>query len=198
MEQQKETMSKPKVSASSQKELDKAEVKFEQFNEEVKNLSHDTIRSAPIKETESQTKLSSREISNSKEIYLKPERTLSDVAKFNERFRDEWNFQKEMVNFIAEHKEIIGDTIEMWTRPFGGVGASFWKIPTNKSVWAPRYVAEQIKRKRYVRFTTENRATGTEGGHTFYGNLVAETQIQRLDATPVSSRKSIFMGSSGF
>lgn len=198
MEQQKETMSKPKVSASAQRDLDKAEQKFDKFQEELNSVSNEVGKSLPIKETEAQTKLSSREIAKKNEIYLKPERTIPDNQKFNEKFRDEWNFQKEYVNFIAEHKEIIGDVIEAWTHPFGGVGAQFWKIPSNKPIWAPRYVAEQLKRARYVRYVTQNRTSGSEGGMEFYGGLIAETQIQRLDAHPVSNQKSIFMGSSGF
>lgn len=198
MEQQKETMSKPKVSASAQRELDKAEEKFEKFNEEMKAVSTEVKRDIPVEERESNTHLSSREIAKKNEIYLKPERTLADNQKFNEKFREEWNFQKEYVNFIAEHKEIIGDVIEMWTHPFGGVGAQFWKIPSNKPIWAPRYVAEQLKSKRYVRYVTQNRSTSNESGMEFYGGLIAETHIQRLDAHPVAAKKSIFMGSSGF
>jgi len=60
------------------------------------------------------------------------------------------NFQKEYVQFIAENKEIIGETIEIWTRPFGGMPAEFWKVPVNKPVWGPRYLAEQIKRCYYL------------------------------------------------
>lgn len=198
MEQQKETMSKPKVSASAQRELDKAEQKFEKFNEEMKAISNEVGRGLPVEERESNTRLSSREIANSKDIYLKPKRSLNDNQKFNEKFRDEWNFQKQYVNFIAEHKEIIGDVIEAWTHFCGGVPCEFWEVPTNKPVWGPRYLAEQIKSKRYVRYVTQNHTTSAEGGMQFYGGLVGETQIQRLDAHPVSDRKSIFMGSSGF
>lgn len=198
MEQQKETMSKPKVSASAQRELDKAEKKFDDYQEQIKSISSEVGRDLPVRENESNTRLSSKEIAKKNEIYLKPERHLSDNQKFNEKFREEWNFQKEYVNFIAEHKEIIGDVIEMWTHPFGGVGAQFWKIPTNKPIWAPRYVAEQLKSKRYVRYVTQNHTTTSEGNMQFYGGLVAETQIQRLDANPVSTSKSVFMGSSGF
>lgn len=197
-EVQKPTHSRPKVSASAQAQLDQAEKKFDKYQEELKSMSHDGVRSVPIEESEPQTKLSSREISNSKDIYLKPERVLADNQKFNERFREEYNFQKEYVHFIAENKEIIGDVIEIWTHPYGGVGAQFWKVPSNKPVWGPRYLAEQIKRKRYVRFVTQDRPTNVEGGMTYYGSLVAETQIQRLDANPVAAKKSIFMGTNGF
>ena len=31
-----------------------------------------------------------------------------------------------------------------------------------------------------------------------YGKIVADTTIQRIDATPVSKRKSVFMGVSSF
>lgn len=191
-------LTKPKVSASSQKQLDDCEKKFDKFKDEVKSLEHDQLRKVTIREEDSQTKLSSKEIAKNNHLYLKPERTLSDNQKFNEKFADEWEFQKQYVNFIAEHKELIGETIEMWTHPFGGKGASYWKVPTNKPIWAPRYVAEQIKRKRYVRFKTADVNTSQGEGVTYYGSLVAETQIQRLDANPVSSRSSVFMGESNF
>jgi len=48
------------------------------------------------------------------------------------------------VKCIPVHNELKGDRIEMWTHPFGGKGAEFWEIPTDKPVMVPRYVAEQL------------------------------------------------------
>jgi len=198
-EVEKSHLSKPNVGKQAQKHLDEAEKKFDKYNEELKSLSHDIVRSAPLKEEEAQTKLSSREVAKNNDLYLKPDKTMPDMQKFNEIFQKEWEFQSEYVNFIAEHKELIGETIEMWTHPFGGKGACFWKVPTNKPVWGPRYLAEQIKKRRYVRFKTdERRHTSSDGTGTFYGAMVAETVVQRMDANPVSSHKSVFMGSGGF
>jgi hypothetical protein len=184
--------SKMKNSAS-ERELDKAQEQFEKFDTEVKNMTLDRMNEAPKLEQEPQTKLSSREIDKAKDIYLKPDRTIDDRQKFNEKFREDWNFNKEYVHFIAEHKEIIGETIEFWTHPFGGMGAEFWKVPTNKPVWAPRYVAEQIKRKCYHRLIMQPSVTTTDGMGQYYGSLAVDTTIQRLDAYPVTPRKSVFM-----
>tara|TARA_R110000868_G_C10940832_1_gene767066 strand:- start:2270 stop:2845 length:576 start_codon:yes stop_codon:yes gene_type:complete len=188
---------RPKVHSASQKELDKVEKQFEEFNDNIKDLV--SARSPDVKpeETEKQTKMSSNEIRNAKDIYLKPSKTLPDRQKFNEKFRKDWEYQQEYVNFVAEHKELIGETIEFWAHPFGGVGATYWEVPTNKPIWAPRYVAEQIQRKSYHRLVMTNTTTQTSGVGTFYGQLASDTKIQRLDAYPVRDMKSHF-GSKGF
>jgi hypothetical protein len=176
-------------------ETEKMKKKFDQFEEEIKTLTQDRMNEAPSQDIEPQTKLSQKEVEKSKDIYLKPITTISDPAKFNEKFREDWNYKKEYVQFIAEHRELIGEVIEAWTRPFGGVGASYWKIPTNKPVWGPRYLAEQIRGAKYHRLRMEeSRMTGSEGGVTYFGQMIADTTIQRLTAEPVSPRKSVFMG----
>lgn len=191
-------MSKPKVDAASQKELDKVEKQFDNFNKQVKELNLDRDNGAKVEETEPQTKLSTKEIQKSNELYLKPIRTQSSRDKFNEKFRDAYNFKKEYVHFVAEHKELIGEKIEMWTRPFGGMDAEYWEIPTNKPVWAPRYVADQIKGARYHRLRMEEKTVTSDGMGSYYGHIVADSKVQRLDANPVSDKKSIFMGASSF
>lgn len=180
-----------------QKELDKAEENFQKFDDSVKELTLDRMNAAPVLETEAQTKLSQKEIQNSKDTYLKPKRSISGRDRFNEKFRKNWEFDKEYVKFIAENKEIIGETIDLWTKPYGGVPAEEWEVPTNKPVWGPRYLAEQIKRCRYHRLRMEDRPVSSEGAGTFYGHMVADNVVQRLDAHPVADKKSIFM-SSGF
>jgi hypothetical protein len=186
---------KPKIP---EKEMDKLEQQFDKFDEDVKQMTLDRMNAAPKQETESPTKLSSKELSKEKDIYLKPDRKISDGQKFNEKFREDWNFQKEYVHFRAYHKEILGDTIEMWTHPFGGVGAEFWKIPSGKPIWAPRYVAEQIKKCYYHRLIMEEKVTSSHGMGQFYGSMAVDTTIQRLDAEPVSPKRSMFMGESAF
>lgn len=187
------TFSKPKVSKTAQKELDKAEVACNAFESEVKELTLDRMNEAPKLETEQQTKLSSKDIQNSKDVYLKPHKTHHDRNKFNEKFREAYNLAKEYVHFIAEHKEMQGESIEMWTKPFAGVPAEMWIVPTNKPIWAPRYVAEQIKRRTYHRMSM-NEGISSETNHVgqMYGRMIVDNTVQRLDAYPVSSRKSIF------
>jgi len=189
---------KPRVNSAGERELEKAEKQFQEFDDQVKTLTLDRMNEAPKREVEPQTKLSQKEIDRSKDIYLKPLRTISSKEKFNEEYRDAYNFDKEFVHFIAENKEIIGEEIHLWTKPYAGVPAEEWKVPVNKPVWGPRYLAEQIKRKRYHRMKTEDRQTTAEGGMTFYGHTVVDTTVQRLDAYPVPETKSIFTGARSF
>ncbi len=60
-------------------------------------------------------------------------------------------------------------------------------------------LAEQIKRARYHRMKMDQTvSTGADGAGQYFGAMAVDTTIQRLDAMPVSSRKSIFMGAKNF
>jgi hypothetical protein len=196
----KQPFSKPPVSSKkAQSELDKAEKQFDQFHEEIKEMTLDRMNEAPKLEQEQQTRLSQNEIQKNNDLYLKPKRTINSAEKFNEKFRKDYEFAKEHVNFIAENKEIGGEHIEMWTKPFAGMPAEFWEIPVNKPIWGPRYVAEQVKKCTYHRLTMqENRVVSSDGVGSYTGQMVADNIIQRLDAHPVAARRSIFMTGSGF
>jgi hypothetical protein len=184
-------------SKTPEKEIDQLQKQFDQFDSQVKELTLDRMNEAPKMELEPQTKMSSKESENAKRIYLKPERVIADGQKFNENYRSDWNFAKEYVQFIAENKEVIGESIEIWTHPFGGVGAEFWKVPVNRPVWGPRYLAEQIRRRVYHRLhMDERRQTSSNSEATFYGAMVVDSVIPRLTAEPVSDRKSVFIGQS--
>lgn len=188
----------PKNSLAEQ-ELDKAKEQFDAFEDNIKSLTLDRLNSAPKEELEPQTKLSQQDKDRMNRIYLKPAKTISSREKFNERFRDSYEFDKEYVYFTAENKEMIGERIEMWTKPYPGVPAEFWEVPTNKPLWAPRYVAEQIKKCSYHRLRMdENRIVETHGTGQYYGQMAVDTTVPRLDAYPESTRRSIFMGDTGF
>lgn len=190
---------RPKATGSVNKEMDKLEAQFDAFDKNVKDLTQDRMNAAPKQETEEQTKLSSKEIAKTTDVYLKPSRSIGSREKFNERFRDEYNFAKEYVQFIAENAEIKGDKMEIWTKPFAGCPAEFWEVPPNKPVWGPRHLAEQLKRCAYHRLIMQqNSMNSSDGMGTYYGQLAVDTTIQRLDARPVSSRKSVFMGANSF
>jgi hypothetical protein len=189
---------KPQLNSASQKELDKAEAEFKKFDEEVKSMTLDRMNAAPKQETE-EPKISQKEIAKNNETYLKPTRTIASKEAFNEKFRDEYNFQKEYVNFTAINHEIIGENIEKWTKEFPGQPAEFWTIPTAKPVWGPRYLAESLKRCNYHVFSMdEKQVTSADGMGSYTGRIVVDSVKQRLDAHPVTSRKSVFMGASGF
>ncbi len=188
------------TSSLAEKELDKAEAQFKEFDAQVKEMTLDRMNAAPKTEQEPQTKLSQKEIGKSDDIYLKPERAIGSKEKFNEKFREDYEFASQYVRFIAENKEIIGEAIEMWTKPFPGMAAEFWKIPTNKPVWGPRHLAERLTKCHYHRLVMQqNITTGSDHfGGQYYGSLAADTTVQRLDAIPVSPKRSRFSSASGF
>ena len=74
--------------------------------------------------------------------------------------------------------------------------AEFWQVPSNKPVWGPRYLAERIKGCKHHRLIMDNANMGGDGRTQFYGSMAVDSVVQRLDAYPVSQRKSIFMGNS--
>jgi hypothetical protein len=192
-------------SSLAERELDKAEAQFKAFDDNVKDLTTDRMNQAPLRETELQ--VSQKDLEKSKEIYLKPVRALGpgvnpktgEKEKFNERFRKDFEFQSEMVNFIAYNKEIGGEAIEIWTKPFPGVNCELWKVPVNVSVWGPRHLAEQITRCRYhILKMDQAQMTHGSANTQFYGQIIADETVQRLDAKPVIRQKSIFMGANSF
>lgn len=177
------------------KDLETAVKNVDAFENQVKSLTVDQLNQAPLKEEEPQTKLSNKEIARTDGFYLKPERSISCKEKFNEAFRDEYNYRKEYVRFIAENRE-VGGSIETWTRPFPGLPAEFWNVPTNKIVIGPRYLAEQISRCCYTRLSMdEGKTVGSDGSGTYYGQLVATNKIQRLNAVPVADLNKSKMSS---
>ena len=182
------------------KELDKAEKQFQAFEENINQLTFDRMNEAPKLEMEAQTKLSQKEIRNSKDIYLKPKTSIGSKEKFNEKFRDAYNYDKEYVYFQAENKEVIGETITMWTKPYAGLPAEQWDIPVNRPIYAPRYVAEQIRKCNYHRLVMDENRTVHEdtGVASFHGQMVADKVIPRLTAEPVNKGRSVFVSSNAF
>jgi hypothetical protein len=190
---------KPRVNSESEKELDKVEAQFKEYDKQVKNLTLDRMNEAPKMEVEPQTKMSQKEISDAKDIYLKPKRSIASKEKFNEDFRKDYEFSKEYVYFIAENKEIIGEDVTTWTKPFAGMSAEEWVVPTNKPVWGPRYLAERLKGCSYhVLSMDQQKSAGADGMGQYYGTLIVDKTVQRIDANPANKRKSIFMGAVGF
>jgi hypothetical protein len=194
-------LSKPQVNSFGQAELDKTEKQFEEFHKDMKEATNNVAGPKRMNlnmknEVELQNPLSQNQIAGSKDIYLKPKRAIGSKEKFNENFREGWEYDKQRVAFIAEHKELQGEKIDLWTKPYPGVPCEEWEVPTGVPVWGPRYLAEQIKRKYYNRLMmNEGKATGTNAMGTMYGQLVVSEQKQRLDAIPVNkSKTSIFMG----
>lgn len=188
---------RPETSGFVQKELDNVEKQVSQVEESIKSMTMDKMNEAPRQETE--LKMSQKQINNSSDEHLKPIKYVGCKENFNEKFRDEYNFKNEYVRVVCQHNELRGDAIEKWSRPYPGLPAEFWRIPTNRPVSIPRYLAEEVKSCSYHRLVMdEKKVTDTAGGGTFYGAMQVDTIVQRLDAFPAAERKSIFMGASGF
>lgn len=179
-------------------EMEKAEKQLEAFESSVEALTLDRMNEAPQLDVEPQTKISQKELQKSKDIYLKPFRSIGSREKFNEDYRKEYEHAKEYVYFTAENHEIIGEDIDIWCKPFAGLPAEWFKVPVNKPVWGPRYLAEQISRCKYHRLRTENRQTDEGQGVSYYGSMVVDNIVQRLDAKPVIRKSNVFLGSNSF
>lgn len=195
---------RPKAHSSlAEKELDKAEAQLDAQEEQIKSLTLDRMNEKAKKpDTDPNSQISQAELIKKNDIYLKPRRSIASREKFNEKFRSEYEFQSEYVNFEARNNEIIGESIELWTKPFPGMPAQEWVVPCNKAVWGPRFLAEKIKRSSYHRLIMEESGpvVGSDSrlGVTYQGQMIVDTTIQRLDALPVSSKRSIFMGVNSF
>jgi hypothetical protein len=191
-------MARPKLSNSAE-EIEKAKEQIDQFSEQIKSISMDETSKAPLETPEPQTKLSNKEIRETKEIYLKPKRTIFPSAnpktgkaeEFNEKFRKEYEYRKEYVKFIAENHEVIGESIPAWTKPYAGIPAEEWDVPVNKPVWGPRHLVDQIARKCYTRFVMEDVPTTPQGSISYYGAMVVESRRPRLSARRVENETSV-------
>ena len=192
-------MKRPNVNSASERELDKVEAQFNEYQEQIENLSIDRMNAAPKLETEEQTKMSQQDIAKSKDIYIKPYRSIGSAEKFNEKYREDYEYDKQYTQFMAENAEIIGENIDMWTKPYPGMPAEWWKIPVNKPIYAPRYVENQLKSCNYHVFSmNQSMPTGNSGEGTYFGAVVVDNIKQRLDARPVSQKRQVFMGARNF
>lgn len=188
---------KEKINMNSQteKELDRAQKQFDAYDDNIKQMTLDRMNMAPKLEMEPQTKFSSGQMRDTKEVYLKPVRTVNSNQKFNEDYRKQYEEDREYVRFVAENKEIIGETIDLWTRPYGGMPAEEWKVPVNKPVWGPKYLYKQIRRCNYhVMRSEQTTMTNSDGMGQYFGSMVADHTVPRLDANLVSDKPSFFMG----
>lgn len=194
---------RPKVNSEGAKELEKAKEQIDTFQKSVEEMTMDRMNMAPKQETEPQTKLSTTQLRATPDHYLKPKRSVASREKFNEKFRAQYEYAKVYVPFIAEHSELKGESIEIWTKKYPGMPAEEWIVPTNTPVWGPRYLAEQIKSKFYHRLSMSETASpenyvGSAGPGAMYGKMIVDNIVQRLDARPVNTqRKSVFMGADG-
>lgn len=186
---------RPKAQDSTMnKELLKAEEQFEAYDKNIKDLTLDRMNKASFEHLEMQMPMSRSDVRNSADIYLKPHRSIPSREKFNEDYRDQYNKSKEYTQFTAENREIIGETIDIWTKPFAGMPAEWWQVPVNKPVWGPKYLRDQIKKARYHRLRSEmSNPMSADGMGQYYGGVVVDTIIPRLDCYDVYKEISVSM-----
>lgn len=176
----------PKVNSKGQQELAKVQDQFDKFDEQVKSLTQDEMNKAPIQDFEPQTLMSKREANKAEAIYMKPSRTIGCRVPFNEKFRQQWNEAKQYVRCIVENLEIIGETVEVWSKPFAGVPCEFWQVPVNKPVMIPRHLADQLASRFYHRLVMDQSVTtGADGQGTYYGAMAVKETKRRIDCRPV-------------
>lgn len=196
----KAPLQKPELSSGmGQRELDRAEAQMNTFTENLKDLSENQFKHhAPTLNTDQQTYLSSNEIKKSIDIHIKPSKSIGCRNKFNEDYRSQYEYMKEYVHIIAEHRELRGQTIELWTKFWPGVAAEYWEVPVNKPIWVPRYVSNRIKECGYHTFAMdETRQTERNGMGTMFGAMIVTNYTQRLDVHEVTDRHSISMKPKG-
>jgi hypothetical protein len=182
------TTERPKVNAKGQQELDKAQEHFDQFDAQVKALTLDERNKAPIADFEPQTKMSNREIAASAVQYIKPARSIGSREKFNEAYRQDYERAKTYVKCIVENNEIKGERVDLWTKPFPGMPAELWELPTNKPIAVPSYVAERCANCTYhVLVTEEKSITEVNSFGSMYGAMVVKETRHRIDARPVGN-----------
>lgn len=177
---------RPEINAEGQKELDRvdAQIQSQQFSP----CDVNRINNAQIQDYEPQTKMSNREQNKAEALYLKPERSIGCRAKFNEDYRAAYEYDRQYVRFVAENNEIIGEAAELWTKKYAGQPAEFWKVPVNKVVVGPRYLAERIAECKYRRLVMkEDKIVSSDGTGTYFGALQYEEIRHRLDARPAGN-----------
>lgn len=182
-------MVSPKVNSASQRQLDSAAEQFEKFDESVKALTVDHMNKSVIPETEPQVKASNRELNKADAPYIKPVRSINSKEPFNEKYREAHTEAWKYVKCVVENLEIIGETVECWTKKFPGDPAHFWKVPVNKPVYIPKLLADQLASCCYHRLSMEQNQTsnliGSDGMGTYVGSMVVDSVKHRIDARPV-------------
>ena len=168
-------------------ELEKIESQFVEKENEMANLNMQERQNIPLQETDTQTKLSKKELNEMGYVMIKPARRMGSTQKPNPRWQKEREHAWKLVKAILENKESPGEAIEMWTHPFKGDPYDFWKLPTNTPVLIPRHLANDVAACNYVQYkmeANEKQVVNEDGAATYIGKMVAKTKKARLTASP--------------
>ena len=171
------------------RELDRAAKEFDAFDAQVKKLGQDPHAdlALPVQEEEGQTQLTDKQAKKADALYLKPIRSMEGKRsepnpKFERAHKRGWEY----VKCIVENKEIIGESIKVWTKAFTQDPAHQREDPVNTPVYIPRLLAEQLAKCAYTQMKIEENTTREiSGGISQYGVMVAESRKQRIECRPV-------------
>lgn len=182
---------KPQVNSEGQKELQKLEQNFDNFKKNVDDLTE----KRSVKSEAPEHQISQKQIENSTDLYIKPNRIIMSREKFNEAYREQYNYMKEYVHYTVQHEECKGDSVELWTKPFPGLPAEFWIVPSGRAVWIPRYVADRLENEcQYKRLKMQDtRPYANDGTSQMTTQIVYDDIIHRISARPVSTSKRFSM-----
>jgi len=183
----------PRVNSDGMKSLEKTAVQLDTFNEQVASFNPFDNQKKPT-EQEEQTKLSKREMKAMDAPVMKPLKSITDRAKFNEAYRKQWEYAWEYIKVIVENYEIPGEKISHWTHRFAGHPAHYWEVPVNKPVYVPRLLADQLSKCRYNKIVMQDRPVpvgGDEMGNTYLSGLAVQETKNRIDVRPVGESFSL-------
>ncbi len=188
-------MANPKVNSEGHKELDKVEKQFDDFKEQVDSLTKDRMDLSRKADLEPIHKIANKDLDKNDAIILKPSKNIRSPEKFNEKFRKPYEEDCQRMDFTAEHRELIGETIEIWVKPYPGMNAEYWEIPTGKKVNAPRYIFDKLQRTGYHRLRMdETKKVGGDGNTQYYGQMVVDNYVPRMDAFVIPAKRNVYMG----
>lgn len=182
----------PNITPKAKNALDNLNEQISSITQEVATKSIDDLNKAPLEEKEMQLKMSGRQMEKAEALYIKPIRSINSKEAFNEKFRPQWEEDWKYVKCIVENYEVIGESVEFWTKKYPGDAAHFWRIPVNKPLFAPRLVAKQLGNCRYHRFSMEDTVTESQSSRSmgngqdmvYQGSMTVDKIIPRVDCKP--------------
>lgn len=187
---------KLRVSSRSEQQLNKAAEQFDKFAEDVKSLSvEDAKSSLPSVETEPQTKISKKEANAYDAPVIKPGRAIFSKEKFDEKNRKDFEERSKLVKCIVENNEIVGENVQFWFKEYPGLPAYEWTVPVNKPIYVPRYIAEHLAKRAYIRYVMQECQSVSEGNLTH--SMVAKETRHRIDCRSVDFGFSPIVANAG-
>lgn len=188
----------PHVSEEVRRSLLKADDKLEEMKVHNASLAEEMMEARsvlPEVEEDRGFQYSKKEVAVQEVPVIRPRKSVSHPAPFNEKFRKQWNRGWQYVTAIVDNHELIGQDVECWTKQFPGDPAHFWIIPCNRPVKIPRLLVEQLNKCCYSRMTMEAQPTQQKDGAVFYGAMKRESLRHRISARIIDdSSTSIAMG----